>query len=127
MFSRRVSHSPVQWLHNILSVRYLLWVLPLMIAVGLAFGFIGVSARWKNANGTGRQGKPEAFALLATAMRPVSKQNINPTPVVTVSAASYDGIAVAPDSIVTAYGQQLATQTTIAIDSDPSTPGITLP
>ena len=36
------------------------------------------------------------------------------TPVVTVSAASYEAAAIAPDSIVAAFGTQLATQTVVA-------------
>jgi len=48
------------------------------------------------------------------------------TSVVTVSAASY-GAEVAPDSIVAAFGTRLATQTVVATDADPNTPGIQLP
>lgn len=47
-------------------------------------------------------------------------------PVSTVSAASY-GAEVAPGEIVAAFGARLATQTAIATDADPTTPGIQLP
>ncbi len=46
--------------------------------------------------------------------------------VATVSAASY-GAEVAPGEIVAAFGSRLATQTVIATDADPNTPGIQLP
>ena len=46
--------------------------------------------------------------------------------VVTVSAASY-GAEIAPGEIVAAFGSKLATQTVIATDADPNTPGIQLP
>ena len=45
----------------------------------------------------------------------------------TVSAASFESVAVAPDSIVAAFGAGLATQTIVASDADPSRPGIQLP
>jgi uncharacterized protein (TIGR03437 family) len=49
--------------------------------------------------------------------------------VVTVSAASFIGApaALAPNSIVSAFGTQLATQTLVATDAEPGTPGIQLP
>jgi len=48
-------------------------------------------------------------------------------PLLTVSAASFEDVAVAPEAIVTAFGSQLATQTGAAVDADPDTPGIQLP
>ena len=51
----------------------------------------------------------------------------NPTPVVTVSAASYETSAIAPEGIVAAFGTQLATATVSGGDTDPNTPGIQLP
>jgi uncharacterized protein (TIGR03437 family) len=48
------------------------------------------------------------------------------TPATTVSAASYEA-AVAPESIVAAFGNQLANQQVPAMDADPNTPGIQLP
>jgi uncharacterized protein (TIGR03437 family) len=53
----------------------------------------------------------------------------NSVAVVTVSAASFIGAPapLAPSSIVSAFGTQLATQTASAVDADPGTPGIQLP
>jgi uncharacterized protein (TIGR03437 family) len=49
-------------------------------------------------------------------------------PVVTVSAASYEAnAAVAPGSVVSSFGTNLATVTVAATDTDPSTPIINLP
>ncbi len=45
----------------------------------------------------------------------------------TVSAASFESISVAPESIAAAFGAQLATQTVVAGDANPSQPGIQLP
>jgi uncharacterized protein (TIGR03437 family) len=53
--------------------------------------------------------------------------DISATPVTTVSAASFEAVPVAPESIVAAFGAQLATQTVVASDADPNTPGIQLP
>ncbi|MBS1790074.1 MAG: hypothetical protein JST85_20290 [Acidobacteria bacterium] len=47
--------------------------------------------------------------------------------VVTVSAAAFDQVPVAPDSIVTAFGTQMASSIIVAGDADPNTPGIQLP
>lgn len=52
---------------------------------------------------------------------------ITTTPVTTVSAASFEVAAVAPDSIVAAFGANLATQTVVAGDIDPVASGIQLP
>lgn len=49
------------------------------------------------------------------------------TPVTTVSAASFESLPVAPSSIVSAFGANLATQTIAGTDLDPVTPGIQLP
>lgn len=53
--------------------------------------------------------------------------DISATPVTTVSAAAFEQVPVAPDSIVTAFGSQLASSIVIANDADPNTPGIQLP
>src|SRR5262249_34069546 len=45
----------------------------------------------------------------------------------TVSAASFETLPVSPDSIVSSFGVALATQTVVASDADPNTPGIQLP
>ncbi|MGH9842479.1 MAG: SBBP repeat-containing protein [Blastocatellia bacterium] len=49
------------------------------------------------------------------------------TSVASVSAASFLGAELAPESIVAAFGTGLATQTVVATDTDPNTPGIQLP
>ena len=69
---------------------------------------------------------PSAFSHVVT---PVGAAfDISATPVTTVSAAAYnDTLSVAPDSIVSAFGSQLATTTLIGGDTDPNTPGVQLP
>lgn len=52
---------------------------------------------------------------------------VNPFPVTTVSGANYEKIAVAPESIVAAFGAKLATTSLAATDVDPATPQIELP
>jgi uncharacterized protein (TIGR03437 family) len=47
--------------------------------------------------------------------------------VVTVSAASFRLDGIAPETVVAAFGEGLATQTVIGTDSEPNTPGIQLP
>ncbi len=54
-------------------------------------------------------------------------RDISAVAVSTVSAASFEAVAIAPDSIVAAFGAGLATQTIVASDADPSQPGIQLP
>lgn len=69
---------------------------------------------------------PSGFSHVVT---PVGAAfDISATPVTTVSAAAYnDTLSVAPDSIVSAFGSQLATATLIGGDTDPNTPGVQLP
>ncbi len=50
----------------------------------------------------------------AARMNASTAAGLQQTPVVTVSAASYETTAIAPDSIVAAFGAQLATQTVVA-------------
>lgn len=64
--------------------------------------------------------------LFLIALRTV-QADVNPIPVTTVSAASYENAAVTPGSVVSAFGTKLATATTNATDLDPSTPAIDLP
>ncbi len=52
---------------------------------------------------------------------------VNPFPVTTVSAASYEQTLVTPESLVSAFGTQLATTTASATDTDPTAAGIQLP
>ena len=53
-------------------------------------------------------------------------RDITAAQIAVVSAASYE-TTVAPDSIVAIFGANLATQTVVAGDADPNTPGIQLP
>lgn len=53
--------------------------------------------------------------------------DVSSTPVTTVSAASFEAVPVAPESVVSAFGVSLATQTAEAFDLDPATPGFQLP
>ncbi len=55
------------------------------------------------------------------------KFDISSTPVTSVSAASFEAAPIAPGSIVTGFGSQLATREESATDADPNTPGIQLP
>lgn len=64
-----------------------------------------------------------ALGAAAAAQRAVT----NIAPVTTVSAASYDAVAIAPESIVASFGTMLATTTVIASDADPNTPALTVP
>jgi len=53
-------------------------------------------------------------------------ESVNPIAVVTVDAASYQ-TTMAPNSIASAFGTQLATQVAVGSDSDPATGGVQLP
>jgi uncharacterized protein (TIGR03437 family) len=82
------------------------------------------------------------FNLIASLMIAISSigfgvfaiHNVNPAAqdvqanmVTTVSAASFESVPVAPESIVAAFGVNLATQTVVAADTDPNQSGIQLP
>lgn len=78
-----------------------------------------------------------AFVPVALAVPPVSDNDkkdtrksdksasaqINPVPVTTVSAATFESSAIAPDSIVAAFGDKLAVRTEVASGSLPTTLG----
>lgn len=53
--------------------------------------------------------------------------DVSSNDIVTVSAAAFDQVPVAPDSIVAAFGTQMASSVIVAGDADPNTPGIQLP
>lgn len=53
--------------------------------------------------------------------------DVSANPVSTVSAAAFEQVPVAPDSIVTAFGSPLASSVIVAGDAEPNTPGIQLP
>jgi uncharacterized protein (TIGR03437 family) len=87
------------------------WIIAaLLLGANLAFTSSAANAERRASKRTGR---PRAST---------SRQ----APVATVSAASY-GAEVAPGEIVAAFGSRLATQTVVATDADPNTPGIQLP
>ncbi len=65
------------------------------------------------------------FVITLTAITVTA--DVNPVPITTVSAASYEKAAVTPGSVVSAFGTKLATTTTTATDIDPGTPVIDLP
>lgn len=105
-----------------------------MVCAGmLALGISAAAARWGKAPSVRRSGLgSEARGIVppAAAAHRVSIAtafDISATPVSTVSAASFESVSVAPDSIVSAFGVQLATQTVVASDADPSVPGVQLP
>ncbi|MFN0083925.1 MAG: Ig-like domain-containing protein [Blastocatellia bacterium] len=84
-----------------LSPRWVRWTLALL-CVGSLIGFGGEAARR-------------------------TARDVSAVAVSTVSAASFESVSVSPESIVAAFGAQLATQTLIAGDANPSQPGIQLP
>jgi uncharacterized protein (TIGR03437 family) len=100
MFSRRAGHALVRLLRS--SPWY---YLAAIVIAALALGVSEISAK-----------------ILTPTLLDVTSTNV-----ATVSAASFENTPVAPDSIVAAFGTQLATQTTSASDADPNTPGIQLP
>ncbi len=65
------------------------------------------------------------FVITLTAI--TATADVNPVPVTTVSAASYEKAAVTAGSVVSAFGTKLATTAATATDIDPSTPVIDLP
>jgi uncharacterized protein (TIGR03437 family) len=68
------------------------------------------------------------FTFFATVLGAISvSAQVNSFPVTTVSAASYENVAVTSGSLVSAFGTKLATTTATATDIDQSTPAIDLP
>jgi uncharacterized protein (TIGR03437 family) len=73
------------------------------------------------------------IALLITAMigaarwRAEARFDGSTSSVVTVSAASFEGSAVAPEAIVAGFGSGFATQTIAGNDTDSTKPGVQLP
>jgi uncharacterized protein (TIGR03437 family) len=102
-----------------------------IFALGLALNLKQVSARWKKDNEPARSANPGTAATVQQRARRTLVMTAAAVqasvPVSTVSAASFEGFVVAPDSIVSSFGESLATQTLVASDIDPSTPGIQLP
>ncbi|MFN0084257.1 MAG: Ig-like domain-containing protein [Blastocatellia bacterium] len=104
----------------------------MICAGGIAIGIGVTAAQWGEMPRMGAGGRAGEALVTApfTAAHRVSMAaafDISSTPVTTVSAASFESVSLAPDSIVAAFGAQLATQTAVASDADPSTPGVQLP
>jgi uncharacterized protein (TIGR03437 family) len=100
-----------------------------MFAVGVG----GISARLKSASEeselrpTAVVASPARSAHFVTPSNAVGLDIISSTPVTSVSAASLEVAPIAPGSIVTGFGAQLATREESATDADPNTPGVQLP
>ncbi|HKQ76053.1 MAG TPA: Ig-like domain-containing protein [Blastocatellia bacterium] len=96
---------------------------------------LGLIRAYANARGRGRYyywlGLTLAAAIVIGAGAGLAREMGDvATPLVTsVPAASYEQqVPLAPDSIIAAYGENLATQVAVATtDDDPNTPGIQLP
>lgn len=67
------------------------------------------------------------FTSAAASYSKNSAPDINSGAISAVSAASFESVSVSPESIVAAFGANLATQTAVAADVDPNQPGIQLP
>ncbi|MDX2033621.1 MAG: Ig-like domain-containing protein [Blastocatellia bacterium] len=133
MFSRRVGQSDVQIFGTLLRAfrrRSILAIGCAVVCAGaLAIGISVAAAQWSTAPRGARVEAPASMPFAAAAHRvsPATAFDVSATAVSTVSAASFESVSVAPDSIVSAFGAQLATQTLVAADADPSTPGVQLP
>ncbi len=131
MLSLRVGQTLVRLIRASASGERLLYWPALLLAAMLAIGVGGISARWGGA-ATERSpapvvAPPARYAHYVTPAGAGALFDISSTAVTTVSAASFEAVPVAPESIVAAFGAQLATQTVLASDADPNTPGIQLP
>ncbi|MFN0110024.1 MAG: Ig-like domain-containing protein [Blastocatellia bacterium] len=104
----------------------------ILIAAGLILTFaLGAGAVARLAGSAKQLGSralpaipPATYSHVVT---PAALFDISATPVTTVSAAAFETVPVAPDSIVAAFGTQLASSVIIAGDADPNTPGVQLP
>lgn len=98
------------------------------ISAAFAIAATDISAQQINEK---KQSKPFAkhtYAARGAATNPTARVFVeNPVPVTTVSAASYEGVAVAPGSIAAAFGDGMTLRAMNADDADPSQPGIQLP
>lgn len=113
------------------SSRRQLWMAICLVVI-FALGVGAMAAKWESyTNQTNTSSSVPAIppVSFAHAVTPVGAAfDISATPVTTVSAAAYsDSLSVAPDSIVAAFGNQLANSIIIATDADPNTPGVQLP
>lgn len=128
MYSRRVTSTPAPRITRF--ARFVLMAMLGVFALGFVLNLKQVSARWKKASEPTRTAESGTPAVVQRARRNLvtTAAAVQSTvSVTTVSAASFEGVVVAPDSIVSSFGENLATQTLVASDTDPSTPGIQLP
>lgn len=102
------------------------YVLGVLLAAALLLGASKMSAHWHNAGAVTKAPLPLKFTPARIAPGSAATSCVNGSaPVTTVSAASFEA-PVAPESIVSAFGVNLATQTVSGADTDPA-PGIQLP
>jgi uncharacterized protein (TIGR03437 family) len=132
MLSPRVGQTLVRLIRTSANGERRWQSLALVLAALAAIGAGGISARLGNTSGKAQSPQslivapPASYAHFVTLVKARFLGDISSTPVTTVSAASFEA-PVAPESIVAAFGSQLATQTIIASDADPNAPGIQLP
>ncbi|MEO6725492.1 MAG: hypothetical protein ABIU20_02830, partial [Blastocatellia bacterium] len=137
MFSSRTvlpkALSVIELGRAIVSARYRRNWLVLLLASSLLIGASVVAARWGKVERQARsevvKAMPEMAITSASASHMVRMVATAPLETVTtVSAAAFGTVPfVAPESIVAAFGTQLASQTVQASDADPNTPGNQLP
>lgn len=108
----------------------------LLISVGLIFLLAVGAGAVVNRSASVQQpvhqpatfGIPRAsYSHHVTPARVAAFADVSSNDIVTVSAAAFDQVPVAPDSIVAAFGTQMASSVIVAGDADPNTPGIQLP
>ena len=108
---------------------------PFLMAVALVFKLApGATATIRFAGSSRQTVEPKSQSALPVAAHahyvvPAASAmfDVSATPVSTVSAAGFEQVPVAPDSIVSAFGSQLASSVIVAGDAEPNTPGIQLP
>ncbi len=133
MVSLRVGQSLFRLIRTSASAQRHWYWLGLALALMFAVGVGGISARLKSASEESQLrlssvvAPPARNAHFVTPANVAGSFDINSTPVTTVSAASLEAAPIAPGSIVTGFGSQLATRTELAADADPNTPGVQLP
>jgi hypothetical protein len=131
MLSHRLRSSLAASLKEFTGRHTILPVLILTLAASAAFGVTSLYASPEALRA--EQTAKTDFRQLHSATHPVTAKKaivdsvINDVAPVTVSAASYESPAVAPEALVAAFGTKLATTTVIASDADPATPGYQLP
>lgn len=135
MVSLRAGQTPVRLICISANARqrkrYSYWLGLALVAVFTAGA--GVTLAWRLDASEKSQSRqlpsvpPASFTHFVTAKNPVAPRDISSSSVTSVSAASFEAVPLAPESIIAAYGVRLATQTAIATDTDPNTSGVQLP